>query len=77
MIEDGSIDPETLARACLAYMSESDVIDMANDNEFLDDDDAYDDDDEDEEVELTDTDYWCLVATSCIKCVTRQVKFIF
>jgi len=55
MIEDGSIDPETLVRACLDYMSESDVIDMANDNEFLDDDDAYED--EDDEVELTDNNY--------------------
>lgn len=44
MMEDGALDGETLARACLAYMSESDVADMAADNEFLIEDVGEDED---------------------------------
>lgn len=37
MIEDGLLDKDTLIMACLKYMSEADVADMARINEFLDD----------------------------------------
>lgn len=56
-MEEGSIDPETVARACLAYMSESEVIDMAHDNELLIDDDVYDEDTDEDEEPLIDNDY--------------------
>lgn len=35
MIEDGILDKDTLICACLNYMSESDVQDMAECNEFI------------------------------------------
>ena len=35
LIEDGILDPQTVLEACLKYMSEDDVADMAHSNEFL------------------------------------------
>ena len=35
MIDDGILDPQTVLEACLSYMSEADVADMAHSNEFL------------------------------------------
>ena len=57
LIEDGTLDMEIVLKACLNYMSESEVLDMATDNEFLDDvvevnDDIDDDDDNDESEEI-------------------------
>lgn len=57
LIEDGTLDMEIVLKACLNYMSESEVLDMATDNEFLDDvvehnDDIDDDDDTDEAEEI-------------------------
>ena len=56
LIEDGTLDMEIVLKACLNYMSESEVLDMATDNEFLDDvvevnDDIDDDDDDTDEAE--------------------------
>ena len=55
LIEDGTLDMEIVLKACLNYMSESEVLDMATDNEFLDDvvevNDDIDDDDETDETE--------------------------
>ncbi|NDB83100.1 MAG: hypothetical protein EB127_10235 [Alphaproteobacteria bacterium] len=45
MIEEGALDRDAVIRACLCYMSEADVADMAHCNEFIDDDDDDDDDD--------------------------------
>ena len=39
MIDDGLIDPEIVMTACLKYMSEDDVKDMMECNEFIDDED--------------------------------------
>lgn len=39
MIEEGALDRDAVIRACLCYMSEADVADMAHCNEFIDDDD--------------------------------------
>lgn len=36
MIEDGTLDKDTVIMACLKYMSEDEVADMAHMNEFLD-----------------------------------------
>jgi len=56
LIEDGTLDMEIVLKACLNYMSESEVLDMATDNEFLDDvvehNDDIDDDDTDEAEEI-------------------------
>jgi len=37
LIEDGVLDPQTVVEACLSYMSEADVADMARSNELIDD----------------------------------------
>jgi hypothetical protein len=44
LVEDGLLDRDTVIMACLKYMSEDDVADMARANEFF-----YDEDDGDEE----------------------------
>lgn len=35
MIEEGVLDPQIVLEACLKYMSEDDVADMAHSNELL------------------------------------------
>jgi len=35
LIKEGALDAETVLKACLSYMSEADVADMAHDNELL------------------------------------------
>jgi len=35
LIEEGVLDPQTVVEACLAYMSEDDVADMAHSNELI------------------------------------------
>jgi hypothetical protein len=47
MVDEGMLDARTLALACLKYMSEDDVEDMARVNEFLE---------EEEDVEDTEPD---------------------
>jgi len=42
MIEDGILDPEAVLMACLQYMSEADVADMAHSNEFIVEEDEED-----------------------------------
>lgn len=43
-IENGLLNAEDVLLACLKYMSEDDVVDMAKRNEFIvDDNDVYDD----------------------------------
>lgn len=37
LIEEGVLDPQTVVEACLSYMSEADVADMARSNELLPD----------------------------------------
>lgn len=44
MIDEGALDPQTVVEACLSYMSEADVADMAHSNELI-----LQADDEDEE----------------------------
>ena len=44
LVEEGVLDRDTVIMACLKYMSESDVADMAHCNEFFDHDEKeYDD----------------------------------
>lgn len=50
MVSDGVLDRDVVINACLKYMSEDEVKDMAHHNQFFEDeDDAYDEDGYDEE----------------------------
>ena len=51
LIEEGVLDAEVVVNACLKYMSEADVLDMAEENEFLDEAVEEEDDDDDDEEE--------------------------
>lgn len=51
MVEEGILDKDTVILACLKYMSESDVSDMAQANEFF-----YEDEDEEDDP-LDDFNY--------------------
>lgn len=47
MIDDGLIDRDLVINACLKYMSEDDVQDMMEANEFIEE--QYEDEDEDDD----------------------------
>jgi hypothetical protein len=49
LIEEGVLDRDTVIMAALKYMSEDEVADMANANEFFDEDSYYEDEDDDME----------------------------
>ena len=44
MVEEGLLDRDTVIMACLKYMSEDDVRDMAHANEFFYDEEELEDD---------------------------------
>jgi len=46
MAENGAISWETIARECLQYMSEDEVRDMVESNDWIDDEDDEEEDDE-------------------------------
>jgi len=46
MVEEGVLDKDTVIMSCLKYMSEDDVADMAQMNEFFYDDSEEDEDDD-------------------------------
>jgi len=48
-VEEGVLDRDYVIMACLKYMSEDDVADMAHANEFFWDDEDPDEDEDDEE----------------------------
>lgn len=48
MVDQGVIDPKKLVEACLSYMSEADVYDMAWTNEFILGEDDEGDEEENE-----------------------------
>jgi hypothetical protein len=50
MMEEGALDTEVLVRACLTFMSEADVAEMAVGEGFLEEEDAEIDEDEEEEL---------------------------
>ena len=35
LVEEGALDPDLVIQACLTYMSEAQVADMAHDNELI------------------------------------------
>lgn len=49
MMEEGALDAEVLVRACLTFMSEADVAEMAVGEGFLEEEDAEIDEDEEED----------------------------
>lgn len=49
MIEDGLLDKDTVIMACVKYMSESDVQDMMESNEFIEEEEEEEEEDEDDE----------------------------
>ena len=51
MVEEGILDKDTLITACLKYMSEDDVADMAHCNDFIVEEEENLDDDTVEEEE--------------------------
>jgi hypothetical protein len=55
MMDDGALSSRSLAEACLNYMSEDEVEDMARVNEFILDEDELDEEELDEE-EQTDNE---------------------
>lgn len=61
LVEDGVLNAEYVLTACLKYMSEDDMRDMAHSNEIdLDDEDYYEDDGQpDEAQEWYDFDPEC------------------
>jgi len=47
LVDDGILDPRVVILACLSYMSEDDVADMAHNNELiLEEEEEEDEDDE-------------------------------
>ena len=49
MVEEGVLDRDTVIMACLKYMSEAEVADMAHDNEFFYEEEEEEEEDEDED----------------------------
>jgi len=59
MVEEGILDKDTVIMACLKYMSEDDVADMAHCNEFFledEEDEEFTEDETPDESEFTDKD---------------------
>ena len=54
-VDEGIIDPKTLLEACLNWMSEDEVREMAEENGFLDEEEEEEEEEETEE-EDEDTD---------------------
>ncbi len=45
LIEEGVLDPQMVINACLCYMSEDDVADMAHANELLEEEEEEEEED--------------------------------
>ena len=59
LIEDGMLDRDTVIMACVKYMSEADVQDMMEMNEFVVEQDEDNEPDVDEATEWADFDADC------------------
>jgi hypothetical protein len=49
MIENGLLDKDTVINACVNYMSEDDVRDMMESNEFIEEEEEEDEEEDDSE----------------------------
>ena len=56
MIDDGLIDRDLVINACLKYMSEDDVQDMMEANEFIEEQYEDDEDEDDDDYTVTGCD---------------------
>ena len=63
LVEDGLLDRDTVIMACVKYMSEDDVKDMMESNEFI----LEEDEDEDEEYDgqPTEQEEWASFDADC------------
>ena len=63
LVEDGLLDRDTVIMACIKYMSEDDVKDMMESNEFI----LEEDEDEDEEYDgqPTEQEEWASFDADC------------
>jgi hypothetical protein len=62
MIEDGLLDRDTVIMACVKYMSEDDVQDMMEANEFIEE--QFEDEDEDD-GQPTEQEEWYSFDPEC------------
>jgi hypothetical protein len=58
LVEEGLLDRDTVIMACLKYMSEDDVADMAHANEFFLDEDEDEEDDEEWDGQPDEAQEW-------------------
>ena len=58
LVEEGMLDRDTVIMACLKYMSEDDVADMAHANEFFLDEDEDEDEDEEWDGQPDEAQEW-------------------
>ena len=61
LIEDGMLDRDTVIMACVKYMSEDDVKDMMEHNEFIDEEDE----DEEYDGQPTEQEEWASFDADC------------
>ena len=60
LIEDGMLDRDTVIMACVKYMSEDDVKDMMESNEFIEEDE-----DEEYDGQPTEQEEWASFDADC------------
>ncbi len=58
LVEEGLLDRDTVIMACLKYMSEDDVADMAHSNEFFLDEDEDEEEDEEWDGQPDEAQEW-------------------
>ena len=66
LIEDGMLDRDTVIMACVKYMSEDDVKDMMESNEFiLEEDEDEEDEDSEWDGQPTEQEEWASFDADC------------
>ena len=65
LIEDGMLDRDTVIMACVKYMSEDDVKDMMESNEFILEEDEDEDDDGYHDGQPTEQEEWASFDADC------------
>ena len=65
LVEDGMLDRDTVIMACVKYMSEDDVKDMMESNEFILEEDEDEDDDGYHDGQPTEQEEWASFDADC------------
>ena len=65
LVEDGMLDKDTVIMACIKYMSEDDVKDMMESNEFILEEDEDEDDDGYHDGQPTEQEEWASFDADC------------